>query len=175
MRKYLILSILFISEIVAAQQLPIFTQYRENHALLNPAILHVDHVTYQYETSVGLTYRNQWAKFSEGPKTFTARYERVFEDQNMLVGASAIADLVGPNSFTGLYGRYAYQAYFDNYSYLSAGVSVGVLQYRFNPNKSTLLQPGDAVGSEHYSAYLTDINLGIFYNQSLGRGVIFYT
>jgi len=174
MRSVVAFFLIFCWGVAEAQQLPIFTQYRENLALLNPAILHVDHLIHEYPTTIGLTYRNQWAKLSTGPKTFTARFEHLPEDMNMVFGGAIIADNVGPNSFAGVYGRYAYQAYFSSKSYLSGGIALGMLQYRFDPSKGVLADAGDAIGSEGYTSLVTDVNAGLFYNQSIGRRSFLY-
>lgn len=157
-----------------AQQLPLFSQYRENQAVLNPSILHADNVSYNYQNTIGLTYRNQWQSLSDGPNTITARYEHISEGYPFLFGGMIISDNAGPNKFNGVYGRYAYQAYFDGDTYLSIGAAIGALHYRFDPTAGVLVDSGDIVGSESVNKLTTDINIGIFYKQQLKGSDAFY-
>jgi len=54
---------MFQSLITQAQQLPIFTQYRENHGYINPASISSDYMTYYHNLYFGAPYRLQWAGF----------------------------------------------------------------------------------------------------------------
>lgn len=95
---------------LSAQQLPLFTQYRENTGLLNPAALEPDYLGYGNNFTVGASYRSQWDGLSGAPKTMTLRATYFADDYagvTMMGGGYLVRDQTGPLSFTGAYGRIA--------------------------------------------------------------------
>ncbi|MEO0732690.1 MAG: type IX secretion system membrane protein PorP/SprF, partial [Bacteroidota bacterium] len=68
----LMLSILGTADL-CAQQLSLFTKYRENATILNPAALESDFLTNGYNISFGANYRRQWAGLDNTPETQTIR------------------------------------------------------------------------------------------------------
>ncbi|MDQ3015999.1 MAG: type IX secretion system membrane protein PorP/SprF, partial [Bacteroidota bacterium] len=74
-----IISVLFLVVVyneMKAQQLPLFTQYREFQGIINPASISHDYLFWEgYTTSFGISYRNQWSKIKGGPVTSTIRAE----------------------------------------------------------------------------------------------------
>lgn len=175
--KTYLLPILLLWAIVAqAQQLPLYTQYRDHQSLINPASLSSDYIASGYELSqsIGLSYRYQWANLKDAPRTMSARYENVLEDYNMLFGLSLTQDETGPTGASGAYLRYAYQAYFSRDMFLSMGVSAGVMQYRFQGSKGVLRDAGDVLGESDTRAMLADVNIGLSLSMALGNGDILY-
>lgn len=147
------------------QQLPLFSQYRENYGLLNPAMVHSDFVALSYrpQNTAGISYRYQWTGVSDSPKTYTARYEHVFDRQNFLVGGSLIKDETGPTGMTGGYGRYAYLVRFSRKTFLSLGGSVGFINYTYQPEKGLLRDQSDAIGLAPESVYYLDASFGGYF------------
>ena len=86
MKKLLFVLVCFLLSYsqVSAQELPLFTQYREFQSFLNPAAVPFDNLAQPYQAlrTVGVSYRNQWVGFNGGPVTFTARYEHISENLN---------------------------------------------------------------------------------------------
>jgi len=63
-----------------AQQLPLFTQYRENIGIINPAAFNQDFLIYENNLSFGASYRRQWVGLESGPQTQTIRGEYLFSE-----------------------------------------------------------------------------------------------
>lgn len=157
---------------ISAQQLPIFSQYRENHSLLNPAIVHSDFIALSYkpQNTAGITYRHQWAQIEDAPKTFTARYEHVFDKNNFLIGGALIRDETGPISHTGGYARYAYLLKFSRKTFFSIGTALGVQQYSYDAGKGVLLQANDDLGELSVSSAYLDTSIGGYFQAELENG-----
>ena len=166
----------FLSSYCYAQQLPLFTQYRENLNLLNPAASPTDFMVQAYSPtySMGISYRHQWAQLEDAPRTMTARYDQLLKNFNMLVGATLFKDETGPTGLTGGYLRYAYRAHFNSNTYLSIGVAAGLMQYRFRGDQGILRDPGDVLGMSNNSTLVADVNLGVFFQSTFHNGDAFY-
>jgi hypothetical protein len=130
MQTRLFIFIFLLSCSLQAQQLPLFTQYREYHSIINPATINSDYMTYEHNVSAGVSWRNQWTDLGGiGPKTGVARFESVHSDYNMLGGMYLIHDKVGPSFLTGLMARYAYVLSDDPRERgLSIGLNAGVVR-----------------------------------------------
>ncbi len=91
-----------------AQQLPIFTQYREYQSFINPAAVSSDYFTYEYNLSFGASYRRQWLDFNDSPRNLFVRGEYVGKTQgkaHLIAGGYFLRDDTHPISFNGAYGR----------------------------------------------------------------------
>lgn len=114
-----------------AQQLPMYTQYEFNKAVLNPAASGTDHsnkVNYLY----GLN--KQWSGISGAPLvnfvnfSYTLKPPREYKRwQNF--GIVFDSDNSGLISSTGLYGSYTYHSLINKRNILSLGVMAGARQY----------------------------------------------
>ena len=72
MIRYFLLPILLLTSLcVSAQQLPLFTQYRENATIINPAAMESDFFAYGNNVTLGASYRAQWVGLSGAPRTQT--------------------------------------------------------------------------------------------------------
>lgn len=171
---------LFAVEQLAAQQLPLFTQYRENHSVINPAILNSDFHVYEYNLSAGVSYRTQWTGLQglTGPQTLTGRFEWIFPDNHAYWGAYIINDRIGPTSMTGGYVRGGYIISPDpSYAGLVFGLSAGYVQHRIKlTEEAQNLFPEVSQGS--LTTSIPDFGFGVYYYQSLGgrgfSGDVFY-
>ena len=178
MKKYLIPIILCLFGGIIqtyAQQLPLFSQYREFHSFLNPAILHCDYVSMTYRPNhvAGISYRNQWTGLSNSPKTMVARYENVSEKYNSIFGGNLINDQLGPVSRTGFYGRYTYRVTLNRYAYMTFGALFGGFQFSYKPTNEIILQD-DIIAENPQSRFSPDFSLGAFYNQELANDDVLY-
>lgn len=175
-KTYLLPIFMLFGVVLQAQQLPLYTQYRDHQSIINPASLSSDYLVLgqEYTQSIGLSYRHQWSGLEDSPRTFSARYENILEDYNMLFGLSLSNDETGPTGVSGAYLRYAYQAYFSNDMFLSMGLSAGLMQNRFRGSKGTLRDPGDELGESDTNTTLGDVNLGLTLNMELYNGDILY-
>lgn len=162
---------------VQAQQLPLFSQYREQTTLINPAIINADRAVLSFmpTSKAVVSYRNQWGKLGkEAPRTFTAQYEHILEDANMTLGGAVTRDQTGPTSSVGVSLRYAYQIKFSNEGFLSLGLSTGFAQFRYLGHLGIFKDPGDDIGFTDNSRMLFETNLGAYYQTELNNYDIFY-
>lgn len=113
----LILFLFLASDLLKAQQLPLFSQYRENQSVLNPAALNIDYIRNDYNLTFGISRRKQWdqadlnvggSNLSWGPQTLTARVEYVTPDSRIFGGMHILSDQAGTIDLTGIYIRGGY-------------------------------------------------------------------
>lgn len=159
--------------VLMAQQLPLFTQYRENLGLINPASVNSDFFTNQKNLSFGASYRIQWTSLKNAPQTQTLRAEYLTTGNslNLLTGGYIINDKTGPTGFSGLYGRIGGVLSEDpQYGGISAGLNLGVVQYRVNAGELHLRDANDVLGTENQSKIYPDAGLGVFAWQQLSGG-----
>lgn len=163
-----------------AQQLSLFTQYRENMTIINPAALETDFLGYDRNITVGASYRVQWAGLDGAPRTQTIRGSYLNSDGSgvaFMGGGYLINDQTGPTGFTGFYGRIGGVVTGDPYDGgLAIGLSAGYVQYRVDASEIRLRDPNDALGTMDQSQFFPDVGVGIYYYKAVGRNNnYFYT
>ena len=153
----LVLAILFMSVAGSAQQLSHYTQFMFNSFALNPALAGTkDH----YE--VRSLSRFQWAGIVDAPQTISLSAHGPHPELDMGFGGYLFSDVTGPTSKTGLYGTYAYNIEaFENIR-LSMGVSLGILQSKFDGTEIRMFQDDPVVQEGVYNAYSPDAALGLY-------------
>ncbi|MEM6771144.1 MAG: type IX secretion system membrane protein PorP/SprF, partial [Bacteroidota bacterium] len=62
---------------LSAQQLSLFTQYREAATMINPAAMESDWLTFGYNMSFGANYRKQWVGQENSPETQSIRFSYI--------------------------------------------------------------------------------------------------
>ncbi|RMG85464.1 MAG: type IX secretion system membrane protein PorP/SprF [Bacteroidetes bacterium] len=161
---------------IQAQELPLFTQYREFQSFINPAALPVDYLsqTYQPTQTAGISYRNQWINYDGGPTTMTARYEFIAEDWNSVFGGNLVHDKTGRFSRSGAFLRYAYDIEFTRTSKLTIGAKFGAYQNKYDSKDGVLQDPGDLTGETNVNQIIPDFGVGAFYMQEFYNDDIFY-
>lgn len=156
---------------VKAQQIPLFTQYRETQGVLNPAAINYDYFTNRHTTSFGTSIRRQWGDINNAPTTQILRGEHFMTNLSnvgLLVGGHLMNDQTGPTGFTGLYGRFS--AVFSSdleYSGLSIGLSAGAVQYRVKTSDLKLRDPNDIRAQTDRMQVYPDLSMGVFYYQRM--------
>jgi type IX secretion system PorP/SprF family membrane protein len=154
-----------------AQQIPLFTQYREAQGVLNPASINYDFFTDRHKTSFGVSMRRQWTEITNAPTTQILRGEHFMADRDgvcPLFGGYLMNDQTGPTGFTGVYGRFATVFTSDaEYSGLSIGLSAGAVQYRVKTSELRLHDPSDIRALTDRMQIYPDIGAGIFYYQRM--------
>jgi type IX secretion system PorP/SprF family membrane protein len=159
-----------------AQQLPLFTQYRDNLGIINPAAPHFDFLTQNKTISVGATYRKQWVGLDNAPVTQVLRYEHIMaytgNSFSPLFGAYVMRDVTGPLSMTGLYGKFGAALTEDAESGgISAAISGGLVAYTLDTDKIKVRDADDIVVAGRRNKLFPDVGLGIYYWKKLdGRG-----
>lgn len=195
MKKYIIILYFLClnSAVIFAQQLPRFTQTMLNPMLVNPAMVGVGGYGSPRYIAANLLYRNQWAGIQGAPTTVAATIQGSFSESNSTsfhhgAGMSIINESVG--AWNRLSGSASYAAHLgvfkgkkgNRMSYLSAGVSVGAVNYHLDPTKVIATNANDIVAfaSPKGFAYSVDAGLmfhakalfvGVAMNQLLGSGI----
>jgi len=165
---------------LAAQQLPLYSQYVQNGFMVNPAF--AGHDGY---TSFNTTARQQWLGFSEAPRTYSASWQtrvlrrsykiinRPVKSDNRLrastkgrvgLGAYLINDVNANVARTGLSFTYAYHIYLGRQQ-LSFGLAGKAFQYRINASELTFGDNGDPVLNSDFKtvAFSPDADVGILF------------
>lgn len=176
-RSYFLMATLLLcvaSLSVQAQQLSLFTQYRDNAAILNPAAVESDFLAYNQNLSFGVSYRQQWVGISGAPRTQILRGSYINTERSgvtLIAGGQIVNDVTGPTGFTGLYGRIGGVVTSDPvYNGLSFALSAGVVQYRVKASEISLRDDGDVIGSQNQSQLFPDVGVGVYYYQMLDGG-----
>ena len=165
-----------LSNTASAQQLPLFSLYRENQGLLNPAAVHPDFLLYHenHRLSIGITHRSRWVGGAGKVSTQGLRGEYIGVGESSfapLAGLYLVNDEVGPTSFTGVYGRIAsiFGMEHPNFGGVSVGLNFGLVQFRINASDINLLDPDDLLGQSDQSQWHPDVGLGVFFYKNVGR------
>lgn len=176
------LSFLFLFSCIGlnAQQLSLFTQYRENLSIINPAAPESDFFAYGQNLTLGASYRAQWVDIANAPRTAAIRGSYIHKDGSgvsLLAGGYLVNDQTGPTGFTGVYGRIGGIISGDPQSSgLSVALTGGMVQYRVDGGEIRFRQSGDLVGTQNNAQFFPDVGLGVFYYLTMGKSYnnIFY-
>lgn len=153
--------------LVRAQQLPLFTQYRDNLGLINPAAPSTDFLIYNLTSSAGASYRKQWTGIDNAPETQVLRYEHIDAYNgnafSPMYGAYAIRDITGPLGMTGVYGKFGAALSDDaEEGGFSAALSGGLVAYHLDTDKIKVRDADDLVASGRKTQLFPDLGLGVF-------------
>ncbi len=172
-RIYLLPFLLMTALCLQAQQLPLFTQYRENIGIINPAAVESDFLAFGQNITFGANYRAQWVGLDNAPRTQTVRGSYLYADGSgvaLMAGGHLMNDQTGPTGFTGLYGRIAGIVTADpEQGGLVVGLSAGAVNFRINASEIRLRDQGDLIGSNDHSQFFPDVGVGIYYYHLVGR------
>lgn len=166
MNKIFTILLVFCSATLFAQQLPDFSLYRENAFLYNPAVAGTDQASV-----INLSMRTQWSNIESSPFTAVAAFQTSITDKNIGLGVTIFNDMIGPTSFTGITGSFAYNLVLSEYrrgvseyKVLSFGLAASLMQHRINGDKIRLDIPqDDAIFRNRGSQFFPDASFGIFY------------
>ena len=179
MKKLLLLPLFLLSAFfVEAQQLPLFTQYRENATLINPAAMESDFLASGQNLTFGVSTRSQWTGLAGGPRTRVLRGSFINakgSGATILAGGHIITDQTGPTSITGIYGRAGVVISSDpEYGGIALALSGGLVQYKLDGSLVQLHDTGDAVGEESFTQLHPDVGVGVYFYQVVGDGNMVY-
>jgi type IX secretion system PorP/SprF family membrane protein len=164
-RFFGVIALLMSSHWLTAQQLPLFTQYREYNTLINPAAPSAAFFSWGATSSFGLTVRNQYVGVDGGPRTQALRGHVLQEfggNTALHYGGYLLNDKTGPTSFTGGYGQTAVILSDDPESYgISLGLNAGLVQYRVDASKLRLRDKGDVEATDQRKIF-PDAGVGVF-------------
>lgn len=169
-RLQLLLCSLLLCTFLNAQQLPLFTQYREYQTIINPASVGSNYLTSETNLSFGASYRSQWTGLENGPTTATLRVDHLFENSgfSLLSGGYVMHDQTGPTGFTGLYGRIGGLISDDPYyGGIAVAISGGVSQFRVKGSEIRLYDDNEAIVDEN--TLYPDVGFGVFAYKQINR------
>jgi len=148
-----------------AQQTPLFSLYRDQWGVLNPAALSNNYLLNNRTMSVSGAWHVQWWNMPQSPRTQTLAWEMVRDEQNSVFGAHVLNDQTGEIGQTGVYGRYAYRLKMGRRvsQSLLIGLNAGAVQYRANLSKIQFPDPSTAP-TENPRSYKPDFGVGLFYH-----------
>lgn len=169
----------FVLVSLKAQQLPLFTQYREYAGVLNPAAIPGDYLWYEHNLSLGGSYRRQWINDQDGPSTQVLRGDYLWLRDNVhpLFGGYLMNDKAGRVGTIGAYGRAAMLFSDSPLEYgLSVGLSAGVANYRLNLQNARVRDAADPelVNAAIQRRTAPDVGIGIFGYTNFGGNNMLY-
>ena len=90
-----------------AQQLPLFTEYREMQGVINPAAISRDFILSKHNVLIGTSYRRQWIDVPEAPATLMLNGEWLKDmgGSHLISGLYVMDDKLGKESTLGIYNR----------------------------------------------------------------------
>jgi len=163
---------LLLSLSLSAQQLSLFTQYREHLTLINPAAVESDYLAFGQNLVFGGSFRAQWTAIEGGPSTQVLRGSYFMDDYSgvtMQFGGHIINDQTGPTGFTGIYGRVAGVLSDDpEFGGFALGLTAGAVQYRVDGREINVRDEGDLIVDENFTQWYPDLGLGLYYYTMLG-------
>jgi type IX secretion system PorP/SprF family membrane protein len=141
-----------------AQQLPTFTEYFFDKAIINPAF-----VGTQPNFSSTLAYRSMFNGVEGAPVTQFLSVHGPWQSKNIGLGLNAVNDIAGPINTTKFNGMFSYYLGLGK-GRLSLGVSLGVINYALNFSNLIRTDAIDAALSNNKLSKISpDASFGIFY------------
>jgi len=165
---YAFLLLLFFSKALVAQQLPLFTQYREYAGLINPGSVPNDYLWYDHTMSFGASYRKQWVTDADGPATQVLRGDYVWERGRKgaypIFGGYLMNDKAGRMGMTGAYARAA--VLFTDGEVKERGFSVGLnfgaVRYGLDLSNARVRDLDDIAIYESLNKIFPDAGIGAY-------------
>jgi type IX secretion system PorP/SprF family membrane protein len=153
---------------VMAQQQPLSTLFMTNPFVLNPAIAGTNNY-FQVMSS----NRFQWVGFTDAPITNSLSIYGPLVKYPMGWGGTISYDVAGPISVGTVHGSYAYHYNINEDMKISAGLNIGIMQYRVDFAKINM-EYDDPTMNARENYYLPDANVGFyFYSSSYYAGLVF--
>lgn len=170
MKKFTCLVLLGLSMgyLSLAQQNPLTTMFMTNPFVLNPALAGTNN--YFQVTS---TNRFQWVGFSDAPITNSLSLYGPLVNHPMGWGATISYDVAGSTSMGSILGSYAYHYNINEDMNISAGLNIGVMQYKIDFSKIDMPDPEDQTLNNKENYYIPDANVGVyFYSSTYHAGLV---
>jgi type IX secretion system PorP/SprF family membrane protein len=160
-RLIILLGILLVSFVSLAQQDAQFSQYMFNGLYINPA-----YAGYKEQANIHSFYRSQWTGFEGAPQTMSLAGDMVLKEGNVGLGLLLSNDFTGAQSNFSAYANYAYRIQLskDEFSRLSFGLAVGVVQQGIDGDKLISNDQDQFVPVGKPTETFPDARVGIFYS-----------
>lgn len=150
--KYTLLVTMFMGSMLAAQQLPQFTQYMYNTISVNPA-----YAGSRETINATLLHRNQWAGLEGNPRTNTFSVHTPLRNERIGLGISYINDRLGFESTNYVYGDFSYTVPVTGEINMSFGLKGGFTNYNLeNPDAN------DPFFNSNFNSWSPNFGAGIY-------------
>jgi len=156
-RLILFLCLLFVVNTLKAQQEPMFSQYMFNLIHINPA-----YAGNRASDNITALYRKQWVGIEGAPTTASLSWDKRADQSNVGYGLQIYNDHLGIESTSGIQAFYSYRIPFQN-SFLSFGLSAGVLNYRTTYSGLLTTLGSDPVFTDDINGLLPTAGFGVLY------------
>jgi len=172
----------FLGNIVSAQEISLYNQYRLNEFLINPAV-----AGYDGYTTINITAREQWIGLDNSPRTNTISIQsrllksgiqartkafrrgrgvlRSRRSGNVAIGGFGFNDTNGLIRRTGFQSSYAYHLRIKNQQ-LSFGLSAFIYQFHIDVSQVKFKEQTDSemvLLAERENQYIPDVGVGVAY------------
>jgi type IX secretion system PorP/SprF family membrane protein len=167
MRKIIYIVVMLICGQLAAQQVPMYSQFLFHDYLINPAVVG----TKDYYDA-RMTQRIQWVGFEDAPRTLAISAQGPLKNRKMGLGGYFVNDIAGHISQRSGYLTYSYIAALSGGINMSFGLSAGFSGWTLDGTKLNLNESGDQVLSNGLqTSYVPDGSFGIYlYSKRLTLG-----
>jgi type IX secretion system PorP/SprF family membrane protein len=154
---FAMLLVFLATNIVVAQQDPMYTQYMDNLQIINPGFVG------SMETgSFTLVARNQWVSFSGAPSTRSLSFQTPVNEYKVGMGFSVLTDKIGPLSQTGFYFDYTYFVNVGSKYKLGMGLKCGFNFYRASLTGLNTVSPDPIYSQDIFKNFLPNFGVGAF-------------
>jgi type IX secretion system PorP/SprF family membrane protein len=159
MRTYLkVISLVLFTQVIFAQQDPMFTKYMFNSLTFNPAYAGSnDHMT------INLLHRTQWWGIDGAPVTQTLTLHTPLKNERVGVGFTITNDKIGNTNTVSATADYAYRIPIGA-GKLSIGLKGGIWNWRSDPTKLTIFDPTDDAFRNNQTLWLPNFGVGLYYS-----------
>ncbi len=140
-----------------AQQEQMYSQYMFNMTQINPA-----YVGNRAFNNVTALYRKQWVSIPGSPSTASLSWDKRQKGSNVGYGLQIYNDQLGIESTAGVQGFYSYRIPMDN-SFLSFGISGGVVNYRADFSTVETTSGNDPLFQQTVNGWLPTAGIGVLY------------
>lgn len=161
---------------LTAQQLPLFTQYREMQGIVNPAAISRDFIRLKHNVLIGTSYRRQWIDAPQAPATLMVNAEWLKEMGNVhfIEGAHLIEDKVGKESTTSINNRLGVLISDSPQDYgFALALSGGMVNYRVRLSETTSRDIDPNIAGDRQKWH-PDIGAGVFGYMKVGNENLLY-
>ncbi|MDZ4709450.1 MAG: PorP/SprF family type IX secretion system membrane protein [Saprospiraceae bacterium] len=179
MRIFYYLIVFGFAQSMIAQQLPNLTLYREYQSFLNPAAVPHDYFREDFNAHIGVSYRAQWTRLTQGaPVTGLLQGSYIGDQSNtkLILGGSLVYDKAGAINYYGLNAKFGVLFSEDPlYGGFSAALTLGYKQLRLQTENLIAQDITEILGSsDRFRSSSPDIGFGLFYHARLENEDNFY-
>ena len=159
MKRFYIVFLLLINQVVFSQNEPLFTQFWNNYSLINPASTALKTKHY-----ANVQLRKSFSEYGYNPNTISLQYEKSLPYYNSGIGGGYVFDARAQGSSNKLYLNLAYHIPLQNENTINCGVSIDY-QYKtlnyIKPAAPPLISPLPKPSAISQGKF--NVNFGIIY------------